>query len=146
MYATGKKYKYAMVYSFTKFIWLFPTKTTSCEETLKKFRIWSEIFGNPVRIVSHRGSAFTANSFVEHMKENGIEPVWSTTGVPRGNGQIERVNRTVLSINIYYNNKRQVRVFLILHTCTLIYGIILGGNAYSHHTQWGSTNTNERGE
>jgi len=57
MDATGKQYKYifAMVDSFTKFIWLSPTKTTSCEETLKKF-------GNPVRIVSDRGSAFTANS------------------------------------------------------------------------------------
>jgi len=93
MDATGKQYKYifAMVDSFTKFIWLFPTKTTSCEETLKKLRIWSKMFGNPVRIVSDRGSALTANSFAEHMKENGIEHVWSTTGV-------ERVNRTVLSI------------------------------------------------
>jgi len=87
-----------MVDSFTKFIWLFPTKTISCEETLKMFRIWSEIFGNPVRIVSDRGSAFTANSFAEHMKENEIEHVWSTTGVPSENGQNERVNRTVLSI------------------------------------------------
>jgi len=97
MDATGKQYKYifAMVDSFTKFIWLFPMKTKSCEETLKKLRIWSEIFGNPVRIVSDRGSAFTANSFAEHMKENGIEHVWSTTGVPRGNGQVESVNRTV---------------------------------------------------
>ncbi|XP_070136089.1 uncharacterized protein [Drosophila bipectinata] len=33
-----------------------------------------------------------------YMKENGIEHVLSTTGVPRGNGQIERVNRTILSI------------------------------------------------
>jgi len=52
-----------MVESFTKFIWLLTTKTTSGKETLKKFRIWSEIFGNAVRIVSDRGSAFKANSF-----------------------------------------------------------------------------------
>lgn len=100
MDATAKQYKYilSMVDSFSKFVWLFPTKTTSCEETLRKIKTWSEIFGNPVRIVSDRGSAFTANVFAEYAKENGIAHVWCTMGVPRGNGQIERVNSTVLSI------------------------------------------------
>lgn len=51
--------------------------------------------GDPERIVSDRGTAFTANSFAEYVK---IEHIVNTTGVPRGNGQAERVNRTVLSM------------------------------------------------
>jgi len=42
--------------------------------------------------------AFTSSRFEEYTKSNGIEHVWTTTGVARGNGQIERVNRCILSI------------------------------------------------
>ncbi|KAL7725403.1 hypothetical protein ACLKA6_000164 [Drosophila palustris] len=82
----------------SKFVWLFPKKTTSCEEAVKKIETWSAVFGNPVRVVSDRGAAFTANQFADFIKTNNIEHVLGTTGVPRGNGQVERVNRVVLSI------------------------------------------------
>jgi len=100
MDATSKHYKniYAMVDSFSKFVWMYPTKTTGADEVLKKLQEWSDIFGNPARIVSDRGAAFTSSSFEEFVKEENIKHVWGTTGVPRGNGQIERVNRSILSI------------------------------------------------
>ncbi|KAH8409637.1 hypothetical protein KR215_004167, partial [Drosophila sulfurigaster] len=95
MDVTTKQYKhiFAIVDGFTKFVWLYPTKTTSSEEVLQKLRNWSDVFGNPCRIISDRGSAFTSAAFESYVKENGIEHIWSTTGVPRGNGQVERVNR-----------------------------------------------------
>ncbi|XP_062135072.1 myosin-9-like [Drosophila sulfurigaster albostrigata] len=100
MDVTTKQYKhiFAIVDGFTKFVWLYPTKTTSSEEVLQKLRNWSDVFGNPCRIISDRGSAFTSAAFESYVKENGIEHIWSTTGVPRGNGQVERVNRSILSI------------------------------------------------
>lgn len=100
MDATSKQYRYilTMVDGFSKFVWLYPTKTTSAEETLRKIEEWSSVFGNPERVVTDRGAAFTANSFAEYMNTNGIEHVVCTTGVPRGNGQAERVNRTLLNM------------------------------------------------
>ncbi|KAH8405575.1 hypothetical protein KR215_003217 [Drosophila sulfurigaster] len=100
MDVTIKQYKhiFAIVDGFTKFVWLYPTKTTSSEEVLQKLRNWSDVFGNPCRIISDRGSAFTSAAFESYVKENGIEHIWSTTGVPRGNGQVERVNRSILAI------------------------------------------------
>jgi len=77
---------------------MYPTKTTGAEEVRKKLREWSDIFGNPARIVSDRGPAFTSSSFEEFVKEENVEHVWGTPGAPRGNGQIERVSRSILSI------------------------------------------------
>lgn len=57
------------------------------------------MFGNPSRIISDRGAAFTSNPFEEYCKEENIEHVMIATGVPRGNGQVERVNSTLIPLN-----------------------------------------------
>uniref|UniRef100_A0A2M4CKM2 RNA-directed DNA polymerase n=1 Tax=Anopheles darlingi TaxID=43151 RepID=A0A2M4CKM2_ANODA len=100
MDATSKQYRYilTMVDGFSKFVWLYPTKTTSAEEALRKLEGWSSVFGNAERVVTDRGAAFTAHAFSEYMRINGIEHVVCTTGVPRGNGQAERVNRTLINM------------------------------------------------
>lgn len=54
-------------------------------------------FGNPRRIISDRGTAFTSREF-EHDCDEEINHVHVTTGVPRGNGQVERVNRTLIPL------------------------------------------------
>lgn len=59
---------------------------------------YQEIFGNPERLISDRGSAFTSHEFENYCKENFIEHILITTGVPRGNGQVERLNRTIISV------------------------------------------------
>lgn len=48
--------------------------------------------------MSNRDSAFISHDFKEYCKDEGIEHVTVVTGVPRGNGQIERINRNT-SIN-----------------------------------------------
>lgn len=100
MDATSKLYKhiFAAVDAFSKFVWLFPTKSTGAEEVVKNLKIWSDVFGYPLRIISDKGSAFTSNIFSDFCKDNNIEHVLITTGVARGNGQIERVNRSIISI------------------------------------------------
>lgn len=100
MDATTKKYKhiFAVVDGFSKFVWLYPTKSTGVDEVLAKIEQWCKVFGNPARIVSDKGPAFTSNAFAEFCKKEKIDHVQITTGVPRGNGQIERVNRTILSV------------------------------------------------
>lgn len=48
------------------------------------------IFGNPRRIISDRGIAFTSHDFQNYCKDESIEHALITTGVPRTNGQAKR--------------------------------------------------------
>ncbi len=93
-----KQYKYifALVDGFLKFVWIYTTKSTGADEVLKKMEEWSNVFRNPSRIITDRGVAFTSGAFRDYA--NGFEHVLTTTGVARGNGQVERINRSILSI------------------------------------------------
>ena len=70
MDATANQFEYVLtvVDGFSNFVWLFPTKTSSGEETLRKLEVWSSIFGNPARVISDLGLAFTSQIFSEHLK------------------------------------------------------------------------------
>ncbi|KAG6465495.1 hypothetical protein O3G_MSEX015186 [Manduca sexta] len=95
---TRKQYNYilTMIDAFTKFIWLFPTKSTSSAEVLMKLQIHQQTFGNPSRIITDRGTAFTSKDFEAYCKDENIQHIKITTGVPRGNGQVERVHRILI--------------------------------------------------
>jgi len=61
--------------------------------------VWqSDVFGNPSRVITDRATAFKANVFQEYCKVNNIQPLLVATGLPRGNGQVERINRIVITI------------------------------------------------
>ena len=98
--STKKRYNHIFVVtdSFTKFSWIYPTKSTTAEEAVERLRTQAVIFGNPRRIIADRGSAFTSNLFQNYCKTEGIERVLITTGIPRGNGQVERVNRVIIPV------------------------------------------------
>ncbi|KAK7865588.1 hypothetical protein R5R35_010119 [Gryllus longicercus] len=98
--ATSKLYKYLFVVvdSFSKFTWIFPIKTTNASEVLSKMDIMQASFGNPYRIISARGAAFTSTTFQEYCAKEKIEHVLTTTGVPRGNGQVERINGIIVPV------------------------------------------------
>jgi len=98
--STRKSYKYIFVVvdAFSKFVWLYTTKSTSTQEVLARLRKQAAIFCNPRRIISDRGTAFTSSEFKEYCRTENIEHILVTTGVPRGNGQVERVNRTLIPL------------------------------------------------
>ncbi|UYV74556.1 hypothetical protein LAZ67_12000137 [Cordylochernes scorpioides] len=98
--STRKDYNYLLVITdgFTKFTWIYPTKTTRTSEVIQKLECQQQIFGNPRRIITDQGTAFTSNDFKEYCKEESIEHCCITTGVPRGNGQVVRINRTIVSV------------------------------------------------
>lgn len=97
---TCKKYKhlFVVVDAFTKFVWIYAVKSTAAKEVIDCLGKQQQIFGNPKRIVSDRGSAFTGNDFKDYCEQEGIEHVLVTTGVPRGNGQVERVNQVIIPL------------------------------------------------
>jgi len=88
---TSKSYRYifAVADDFSKYTWLFPTKSTNAEKVIKHLESWVSMFGSPQRIISDKEAAFTSHSFKEFCTAKNI--------VPRGNGQIERVNRIIIS-------------------------------------------------
>lgn len=100
MTVTCKMYKFIFVVTdaFSKFTWLFPTKSTTSREVLEKMKLMATTFGNPRRIISDKGSAFTSAEFESYCEEEGIEHVRTTTGMPRANGQVERVNRSLIPV------------------------------------------------
>lgn len=87
-----------MVDAFTKFTWIYPTKTLNSDEVIQKLNIQKKTFGNPTRIISDKGSAFTSAAFEKYCKNENILHVTITAGVSRANGQVERLNRVILSI------------------------------------------------
>lgn len=100
MHMTCKMYKYLFVVvdAFTKYSWIYPTKTTNAQEVLNCLERQQKTFGNPRRIIADKGGAFTSNLVSEYCENEGIELITITTGVPRGNGQVERVNQVLIPL------------------------------------------------
>ncbi|GFV64493.1 hypothetical protein TNCV_105821 [Trichonephila clavipes] len=98
--STNKSYQhiFTVVDAFTKFTWLYPVKTVSAESALEKLKQQQKTFGNPIRIISDRGSAFTSKLFNDYCDEENIHHLQIATGVPRGNGQVERIHRTLIPV------------------------------------------------
>jgi transposase InsO family protein len=98
--STKKGYRYLLVIidGFSKFVWLHPTKTTNAKEVLNKFEDMKQVFGNPRTIITDRGSAFTCTDFQQYCTDENIKHINVTTGVPRGNGQVERINRIIIPV------------------------------------------------
>jgi len=98
--STSKNYKHilAVIDSFTKFCWLYPTKSTTATEVITKLRGQSNVFGNPACIISDRGSAFLAQDFLQYCDDENIKVVKSTTDLPRVNGQVERLNAIIIPV------------------------------------------------
>ncbi|GFW93580.1 integrase catalytic domain-containing protein [Trichonephila clavipes] len=70
-------------------VMMCPRKTKTTAENL-----WY----NPIRIISDRGSAFTSKLFNDYCDEENIQHLQIATGVPRGNGPVERINRTLIPV------------------------------------------------
>ena len=86
-----------VVAGFTKFVCLYHTKSTGSKSAIGCLARQSASFGNPHGIISDRGTAFTDQIFQDYCKQNKIQHIIIATGVPRGNGQEERIHRIVVS-------------------------------------------------
>ncbi|GBM13881.1 Pro-Pol polyprotein [Araneus ventricosus] len=98
--STNKNYKHILcvIDSFTKFVWLYPTKSTSSHEVISKLELQKSVFGNPRRIISDKGRAFNFKEFGDYCSSESIQHLSVTTGLPRANGQVERLNSTIIAV------------------------------------------------
>lgn len=83
--------------AFTKYVRFCPIrqKTTDC--TIKALSAVFDELGTPQRIIADRGTAFQAGKFKQFLTERSVELHLIATGVPRGNGQVERVMRSLFN-------------------------------------------------
>uniref|UniRef100_A0A0A1WLR9 RNA-directed DNA polymerase n=1 Tax=Zeugodacus cucurbitae TaxID=28588 RepID=A0A0A1WLR9_ZEUCU len=73
--ATAKRYNHilSVVDAFSKFVWLYPTKDTGALAVIDRLGKQAAIFGNPRRIITDRGAAFTSQVFKNYCSEQGIQ-------------------------------------------------------------------------
>ncbi|GFW97600.1 transposon Tf2-11 polyprotein [Trichonephila clavipes] len=91
---TNKNYNhiFTVIDAFTKFTWLYPTKSTTAQEAIERLKLQQKTFGNPSRVISDKGGAFRSKEFEDYCADEQIRNVQITTGVPRGNGQVKRIH------------------------------------------------------
>lgn len=78
---------------FSKYLIVKATKTQTVFNLLNELTTY---FGLPSRIVSDRGTAFTAKVFEDYCMANAIQHIKNAVRTPRANGQIE-TNEFILS-------------------------------------------------
>ncbi|GFX15219.1 pro-Pol polyprotein [Trichonephila clavipes] len=113
--STNKRYQHILtiIDAFTKFTWLYPVKSTTLEDALDKLKLQQKTFGNPKRIITDRGSPFNSKGFGDYCTEEKIQNLQITTGVPRGNGQVERIHRTLIPRFHQVVNRRSYKMVQI---------------------------------
>jgi len=92
---TSENHKHVLVIvdAFTRFTWLFATKSTGTNEVIFHMDKICNTFGKPVELVTDRGTAFTLKQFAEYMNKNNIKHRKVAVAAPWANGMVERVNR-----------------------------------------------------
>ncbi len=95
----GNKYFLTVVCEFTKWIECLPAPNDTAETTacLLLNHIFSR-FGLPLRVNSDRGTHFTAEIMQDVWKLLGIQAKLHISHHPISSGQVERANRTVVSM------------------------------------------------
>ncbi|XP_018316620.1 uncharacterized protein [Mycetomoellerius zeteki] len=66
----GFKFILVIVDAFTRFTWLFPTKSTSTKEIVTSLKFLFTSFGPSKEVVTDRGTAFTSNEFRDFTKKS----------------------------------------------------------------------------
>lgn len=84
--------------AFSKFCRLQPIPKKTAEDSIRALLPVFQEFGTPKRIIADRAAAFTSMTFRNFLAEHNVELHHIATGVPRGNGQVERVMRTVFNL------------------------------------------------
>ncbi|XP_062707754.1 uncharacterized protein LOC109406092 isoform X1 [Aedes albopictus] len=92
------EYILAVVDACTKFIKLYPTKTTKTTEVMKSLRSYFHTYSTPKVLISDQGTAFTSHAFNKFIADHDIRHVKVATACPKTNGQIERYNRTMMPL------------------------------------------------
>ena len=82
--------------AFTKFAFLRAAKSTKTKYVIDYFKDIFATYGTPKILISDQGSSFTSKKFQLFCKQNNIRHIINAVATPRANGQVERLNSTIL--------------------------------------------------
>ena len=94
----NKKYLLVGIDYFTK--WVEAELLANIRDVNVKRFIWKNIvtqFGTPRTLVSDNGLQFDSKAFRQYCSDLGIKNRYSTPAYPQGNGQVEAVNKVIIS-------------------------------------------------
>lgn len=87
----GYKYILLVIDAFTKYVKLYPCRSTKSSEVIKHMKVYLTVYSKPKRIISDRGACFTSGAFKEFLGEENVKHVLIATTCPWANGQAERM-------------------------------------------------------
>lgn len=82
---------------FTKFVFLRAVRDTKTKYVIDYFKDIFATYGVPKVLVADRGSSYTSKKFTSFCKQNNVRLILNAVATPRANGQVERLNRTILA-------------------------------------------------
>lgn len=94
----GNMFLIVTIDAFTKYVVLKPVKSTKARFVINLLENMCKTFGLPSRIITDRGTAFTSHMFKNYCQQQNIQLILNAVATPRANGQVERLNRTILNI------------------------------------------------
>ena len=96
--STARKNTHLLVIvdAMTKYVWLWPSRSTSTSTVISFLNHLTGIYGNPRRIIADRGAAFTSKQFRKYGEERNIKLVLTAVSTPRAAGQDERMDVGIL--------------------------------------------------
>lgn len=96
--SSTKKNKYILgaICNLTKFVQLYAVRDVKARTTVRKLEDLIDRFGALMRFITDRGTAFTSDKFKSFCDENGTKQTLNSSRHAMANGQIERLNQTIL--------------------------------------------------
>ncbi|XP_018494512.1 uncharacterized protein LOC108864069 [Galendromus occidentalis] len=95
---SGKEHIIVLVDSFSKYVMLEAVKSTETRHVITFLGGVFMKYGAPAVLISDRGTASTSKKLGDFLQGKGVEHVLNSTQHPQGNGQTERMNRTVTAL------------------------------------------------
>ncbi|GFX39987.1 hypothetical protein TNCV_2647501 [Trichonephila clavipes] len=121
--STNKNHNHilSIIDAFTKFVWIYPIKSTSSRDALEKLKQQEITFGNPHRIITDKGTAFTSKEFREYSIQRTINssisrstqktPFQLLTGVKRRTKQDREILKLLEEniVEIFTEDREKIR-------------------------------------
>lgn len=129
----GNRYILVLIDNLTKYVKLFPVRSCGTEGVTDSLRQFILMHGSPNRVIGDRGTAFTSKAFEEFCLHHGIKHVLNSVRHPQSNGQVERINSTlipVLQANMKSDNKWDKHILNIESQLNNAYNNTLGDTPF----------------